>query len=87
MPTPVDTRISKTPGVCGGDACIAGTRIPVWGLVNYRRLGGAENDLLSAFPSLTPEDLKSAWQYANAHAAEIDRSIRENEVGEEGLVE
>ncbi len=24
--------IEKTPGVCGGSACIAGTRIPVWGL-------------------------------------------------------
>jgi uncharacterized protein (DUF433 family) len=24
------TGIERTPGVCGGDACIAGTRIPVW---------------------------------------------------------
>ena len=29
--------IEKTPLVCGGDACIAKTRIPVWGLVNSRR--------------------------------------------------
>ena len=31
--------IEQTPGVCGGDACVAGTRIPVWVLVNARRLG------------------------------------------------
>ncbi len=24
------TGIDKTPGVVGGDACIAGTRIPIW---------------------------------------------------------
>lgn len=29
-------RIEKTPGVVDGDACIAGTRLPVWELVRYR---------------------------------------------------
>jgi hypothetical protein len=33
------TGISKTPGIVGGDACIAGTRIPVWDLVEYRQMG------------------------------------------------
>ncbi len=31
--------IQKTPGVCGGDACIRETRIPVWVLVNPCGLG------------------------------------------------
>jgi hypothetical protein len=31
-------RIAKTPGLCGGDACIGVHRIPVWVLVNFRRL-------------------------------------------------
>ncbi len=39
--------IAKTPGVCGGDACIAGTRIPVWVLVDYRRLGTSDSELLN----------------------------------------
>jgi uncharacterized protein (DUF433 family) len=34
--------IERTPGVCGGDACIAGTRIPVWVLEGFRRLGWTE---------------------------------------------
>ena len=38
--------IQKTPGVCGGDACIRQTRISVWVLVNARRLGISEADLL-----------------------------------------
>ena len=79
--------ISKKPDRCGGDACIRDTRITVWGLVDYRRLGGADADILRDYPSLTPADLEAAWEYAAAHAEEIDRAIRENEEGEEGLVE
>jgi uncharacterized protein (DUF433 family) len=79
--------ISKTPDRCGGDACIRDSRIPVWVLVNYRRLGGSDADILRDYPSLTPADLEAAWGYAVANAEEIDRAIRENEDGEEGVVE
>jgi uncharacterized protein (DUF433 family) len=83
----VTDRITKTPNVCGGDACIRGHRIPVWVLVNYRRLGGSDPDLLRSYPSLTLADLKAAWVYAAANPDEIDSAIRENEEGEEGLTE
>jgi uncharacterized protein (DUF433 family) len=80
-------RISKRPDRCGGDACIRDSRIPVWVLVNYRRLGGLDADLLRDYPSLTPADLDAAWGYAADHAAEIDGVIRENEKGEGGIAE
>jgi uncharacterized protein (DUF433 family) len=80
-------RVTKTPGACGGEACIRGHRIPVWVLVGYRRLGKSDADLRRDYPSLTPADLEAAWQYAAANRDEIDRAIRENEEGEEGLVE
>jgi uncharacterized protein (DUF433 family) len=86
MPATTD-RITKTPGVCGGDACVRGHRIPVWVLVVYRRLGKSDANLLRDYSSLTPADLKAAWEYAAANAEEIDRAIWENEEGEEGLVE
>ncbi|HSF73526.1 MAG TPA: DUF433 domain-containing protein, partial [Microcoleus sp.] len=38
--------IEKTPGVCGGDARIAKTRIPIWSLVNYRILGASDVRIL-----------------------------------------
>ena len=38
--------IASTPGVYGGEPCIVRTRIPVWGLVQARRLGTSEADLL-----------------------------------------
>ncbi|MCT7948971.1 DUF433 domain-containing protein [Ancylothrix sp. C2] len=71
--------IEKTPNVCGGDACIAGTRIPVWGLVNARRIGYSDNDLLESYPTISAADLVNAWAYAEAFSEEIETAIRENE--------
>lgn len=81
------TRITKTPGLCGGDACIEGHRIPVWVLVGYRRLGASDADILSYYPQLAEADLAAAWEYAAAYQDEIDQAILENEAGEEGDVE
>ena len=73
------TGIERTPGVRGGDACIAGTRIPVWVLEGYRRLGWAEATILARYPSLRASDLASAWAFVDAHRAEIDEAICTNE--------
>lgn len=70
--------ITRTPGVCGGRACIAGTRITVWILESYRRHGWTDAVLLDAYPRLTPEDLVAAWQYVAGHIDEIDHDIKEN---------
>ncbi len=71
--------IGKTPGVCGGDACIANTRVPVWVLVNARRLGISEAELLSDYATLSATDLANAWAYAEAYPDEIEIAIRRNE--------
>jgi type III restriction enzyme len=71
--------IQKTPGVCGGRACVRNTRITVWGLVNSRRQGAADDQILRNIVGLTPEDLQEAWRYYAENAAEIDEDIRENE--------
>jgi len=70
--------IELNPGVCGGKACIAGTRIPVWGLEEARRLGSSEADLLLDYPSLRAEDLANAWAYVAANEEEVNEQIRQN---------
>ena len=69
------------------DACVHGTRIPVWVLDNCRRLGMPDAQILSTYPSLTPPDLEAAWDYVAANREEIEQAIRENEQGDEGPVE
>ena len=71
--------VEKIPGVAGGDACIVRTRIPVWSLENYRRLGWSEAEILENYPALRAADLVNAWAYANAHPDEINQAIRSNE--------
>lgn len=71
--------VDSRPDVCGGEACIIRTRIPIWLLEQARRLGATEQALLAAYPSLRAEDLVNAWAYARSHAVEIDGDIRENE--------
>jgi uncharacterized protein (DUF433 family) len=72
--------IEKTPGVCGGEARIAKTRIPVWVLVDARHLGYSDADLLTSYPTITATDLANAWVYAEAHPDEIELAIKRNEV-------
>jgi uncharacterized protein (DUF433 family) len=71
--------IESTAGVCGGDARIAGTQIPVWTVEHYRRLGLTEAQILGAFPALRATDLVNAWSFVAGHLEEVNHQIRENE--------
>ncbi len=81
MPTS-ESLIQKTPGVIGGDACIRRTRIAVWMLVEAKKLGRTDTDLLADFPALTQDDLNAAWVYSAANPEEIEMAIRENNEAE-----
>ena len=52
--------IESNPDVCGGEACIVRTRIPVWLLEQDRRLGTSEVELPQSYPTLRAEDLANA---------------------------
>ena len=70
--------IEKTPNVCGGSACVIRTRIPVWTLVSFKKLGINDLTLLSSYPTLRQQDLNNAWAYYKAKKNEIDTDIQEN---------
>ena len=71
--------VESNPGVCGGEACIVRTRIPIWVLEQARRLGVNESELLRSYPLLRAEDLANAWAFVRSHHDEIERQIRDNE--------
>jgi uncharacterized protein (DUF433 family) len=73
------TGIESTPDVCGGAACIQNTRIPVFILEGYRRLGLSDAEILQAYPTIGAGDLKNAWAYVRDHREQIDQEINENE--------
>lgn len=71
--------VRKTPGVCGGEACIGNTRIMVWLLVALKNDGMSDADLLKNYPTLRPKDLSAAWEYYRQHPDEIDEAIHAND--------
>ena len=70
--------ISKKADRSGGDACVRETRIPVWVLVQWRRLGRDDAWILDGYPTLTQQDLDAVWTYYAEHPEEIDEAIRSN---------
>ena len=77
--TEPEPTIVRTPGICGGSARIAGTRIPVWTLYELWRMGASDQDVLSAYPSLSDAQLRAARDYVERHRDEIARDVHEQE--------
>lgn len=74
--------ITKTAGICGGNARIRNTRIAVWTIISFQKQGVSDQELLNNYPTLTKEDLKEAWLYYNNNKTEIDNIIAEGELEE-----
>ncbi len=71
--------IQTTPGICGGSPRVRNTRIPVWTVVQYRRLGATTDEILADFPSLQKADIHRVEQYYRHHQQEIDEEIARQE--------
>jgi uncharacterized protein (DUF433 family) len=73
--------ITKTPGVCGGRACIAGHRIRVQDIVVWHEMRGmsAAKIVEEMFPSITRADVYAALAYYFDHVEEIQNDFRTDE--------
>ena len=57
-------RIQVDPAIHHGDACIAGTRVPVSVIVGSVAEGDSWDQILASYPQLTRADIQAALQYA-----------------------
>ena len=70
--------IAKTPGICGGKACIAGHRIRVMDIVVYHEQAGlSAAEIVAEFPGITEADVYAAMAYYFDHRDEIEASFEE----------
>lgn len=74
-------RITKTPGVCGGRACIAGHRIRVMDIVVWHEQRGfsAARIVEELFPSITKADVHAALAYYYDNPDDIEKDFRNDE--------
>jgi uncharacterized protein (DUF433 family) len=57
-------RISINPGICHGQACVKGTRMPVHQIVHMLANGDTIEALLDEYPFLSREDILASLDYA-----------------------
>lgn len=73
-------RITKTPGVCGGKACIAGHRIRVMDIAIWHEyMGMSADEIVAAYPTIMLSDVHAALAYYYDHIEEIREDIRRND--------
>lgn len=61
-------RIVRDPRICGGQAVVRGTRVMLRTLLASLADGDPLEEILGAFPSLTPEDMRAVIALAAASA-------------------
>src|SRR5947199_306826 len=72
--------ITKTAGVCGGRACIAGHRIRVMDIVVlHEKRGLTLEEIVHQYPSITLADVYAALAYYFDNREEIEADFRKDE--------
>jgi uncharacterized protein (DUF433 family) len=76
MSSPIQqlTRITQTPGQCGGKHCIRGMRIRVSDILEMMAENVSAEEILIDFPDLEPEDIRACLLFA-AHRTEVPLKI------------
>jgi uncharacterized protein (DUF433 family) len=78
MTTVVSPHIEKTPGVCGGRACIAGHRIRVADIVVWHEQRGyCPEEIVGMFPGISLGDVYAALTYYFDNRQEIENDFKE----------
>lgn len=76
----VYSHVTKTPGVCGGKACIDSTRIRVMDVVWLHKEGRTPEQILAEYPDLSLEQVYAALAYYYGHREEVELDLaREQE--------
>lgn len=57
-------RITIEPGKRGGKPCIRGLRITVYDILDYLASGMSQEEILTDFPDLTPDDIRACLAFA-----------------------
>jgi uncharacterized protein (DUF433 family) len=73
--------VTKDPEVCGGKACVDGTRIRVLDLVCLTRQGRSPQEMLAAYPSLNLAQVHAALSHYYENPQEIDADLERDREG------
>jgi uncharacterized protein (DUF433 family) len=71
IPAGLEHVMNINPEILGGEPCFNGTRVPLETVIDNLGAGYSTEELLSDFPSLTPEHIEAVqqWELALARKA------------------
>lgn len=62
----INKYIVADPKICHGKPTFKGSRVMVWQVLEMLKTGATAKEIISAFPSLTTNHIKSALDYASS---------------------
>jgi uncharacterized protein (DUF433 family) len=75
----IGSMIEKTPGVCGGRARIAGTRVAVHRVAGYYQLGYSPEEILGLLGTISLQQIYAALAHALANPEETEAALQEEQ--------
>ena len=78
-PVGLETLLERTPGVAGGQPCLAGTGMPVIQIAAHYRKGESASRILKRFPHLSLALIHAAIAYYLANQAAMDLELQREE--------
>jgi uncharacterized protein (DUF433 family) len=85
MSTAIDTLLTSTPNIRGGQPCISGTGISVHRIAVLHNLGHSTEDIVRKYEHLTPAGVHAALAYYFANKQEVDAEIAGDEADAERI--
>lgn len=79
MSIEINTLLVRTPGTCGGDLRIDGTRITVKQIAVWFKQGYTAEEITDMYPHLTLAQVYAALAYYHANRAEVEAELAEEE--------
>jgi uncharacterized protein (DUF433 family) len=76
-----EEQFEQRASTAGGALVLRGTRVPVRSVVASLAEGATEMDILSAFPTLTPEHVRAVVVFAASLALQLTREASAEETG------
>jgi len=59
------SRVTVDPTICNGKPILRGKRIAVQTILEFLAAGDSQENILKAYPSLEPDDIKAALEFAS----------------------
>ena len=59
------SRVTVDPNICNGKPTIRGKRIALQTIIEFLAAGDSQEEILRAYPSLEPDDIKAALELAS----------------------